>query len=78
MEAIDPGTVSASPGWISRLVEVLQPLSVRADRLGSMPIFAGLGRTELEFAAGTLRSRAALEVTTARAIVEALARVGRR
>lgn len=54
MEAIDPGTASVSPRWVSRLVEVLQPLSVRADRLGSMPVFAGLGRTELEFAAGVL------------------------
>jgi hypothetical protein len=42
MEAIDPGTVSAIPGWVSRLVEVLQPVTVRAHRLGSLAIFAGL------------------------------------
>jgi CRP-like cAMP-binding protein len=54
MEAIDPGTTPATPGWVSRLVEVLQPLSVRADRLGSLAIFAGMEWPELEFAAGLL------------------------
>jgi CRP-like cAMP-binding protein len=54
MEAIDPGTASATPGWVSRLVEVLQPVSVRADRLGSLRVFAGLNWSELEFAAGLL------------------------
>lgn len=54
MEAIDPGTGSAAPGWVSRLVEVLQPVSVRANRLGSLAIFAGLERSELEFAAALL------------------------
>jgi CRP-like cAMP-binding protein len=44
----------SSPGWISKLVEVLQPLSGRADRLGSIELFAGLSWTELEFAAGCL------------------------
>ena len=39
---------------MTRLVEVLQPLSVRADRLGSIELFAGLSWTELEFAAGCL------------------------
>jgi CRP-like cAMP-binding protein len=55
VEAIDPGTVPASPGWVSRLVEVIQPASVRADRLGSLGIFAGLAWSDLEFAAGLLR-----------------------
>ncbi len=41
-------------GWISRLVEVLKPLSLRADRLGSMDLFYGLRWSELEFAAGLL------------------------
>lgn len=54
MEAIDPGTVSAAPGWVARLVEVIQPVSVRADRLGSLAIFAGLEWSDLEFAAGLL------------------------
>ena len=54
MEPIDPGPVSAPPGWISRLVEVLQPVSVRADRLGSLAVFAGLEWSELEFAARLL------------------------
>src|ERR1700676_1048868 len=39
------------PSWVSRLVEALQPLSVRADRLGSIEVFAGLKRSDLEFAA---------------------------
>jgi CRP-like cAMP-binding protein len=55
MEAVDPGTELAAPGWVSRLVEVLQPVSVRADRLGSLAILAGLGWPDLEFAAGLLR-----------------------
>jgi CRP-like cAMP-binding protein len=46
--------VSAAPRWVSRLVEVLQPVSVRADRLGSLAIFAGLEWPELEFAADLL------------------------
>ncbi len=41
MEAIhDPGHSSVS--WVARLVEVLQPMSVRADRLAGMKLFAGL------------------------------------
>lgn len=40
------------PTWMSRLVEVLQPLSIRADRLASIELFAGLGRPDLELAAG--------------------------
>jgi CRP-like cAMP-binding protein len=42
----------AGPGWVSRIVEALQPLSIRADRLGSIELFAGLQRADLEFAAG--------------------------
>ena len=50
MEAIhDPGHSSAS--WVARLVEVLQPLSVRADRLATMDLFAGLRWSDLEFVA---------------------------
>jgi CRP-like cAMP-binding protein len=50
MEAIhDPGQSSVS--WVARLVEVLQPLSVRADRLASMELFAGLRWSDLEFVA---------------------------
>ena len=33
------------------MVEALQPLSVRADRLASIELFAGLQRADLEFAA---------------------------
>jgi len=55
MEAIIPETVPAGPSWVSRLVEVLQPLSVRADRLGSTRLFAGLRWSDLEHAAACLR-----------------------
>jgi hypothetical protein len=41
-----------SPGWVSRLVEGLQPLSIRADRLGSIELFAGLPRADLECVRG--------------------------
>lgn len=40
--------------WLNRLVEVLQPVSLRADRLSTTSLFAGLGRRELELAAGLL------------------------
>ena len=33
------------------MVEALQPLSIRADRLASIRLFAGLQRADLEFAA---------------------------
>jgi len=39
---------------MSRLVEVLQPASVRADRLGAIEAFAGLAWPDLELAAGIL------------------------
>jgi CRP-like cAMP-binding protein len=39
------------PTWINRLVEVLQPVSVRADRLAATALFAGLERADLELAA---------------------------
>ncbi|HEY1419286.1 MAG TPA: cyclic nucleotide-binding domain-containing protein [Candidatus Dormibacteraeota bacterium] len=39
-------------GLVSRLVEVLQPIGLRADRLGSTGLFAGLPWAEVEFAAG--------------------------
>jgi CRP-like cAMP-binding protein len=52
MELIGPEIAAAGPpGWVSRLVEALQPLSVRADRLGAIAVFAGLQRPELELAA---------------------------
>ena len=39
---------------MARLVEVLQPLSLRADRLAGMEAFAGLRWSDLEWAAETL------------------------
>jgi hypothetical protein len=51
MELIGPEIAPSGPSWMSRLVEALQPLSVRADRLGSIELFAGLQRRDLEFAA---------------------------
>jgi CRP-like cAMP-binding protein len=53
MEAIS-SRAKPSTGWVARLVEVLQPVSVRADRLASMGLFAGLRWSELEFAAALL------------------------
>lgn len=53
MEAIrDPEQSSVS--WVARLVEVLQPLSLRADRLAGMELFAGLRWSDLEFVAERL------------------------
>jgi len=53
MEAIhDPGQSSVS--WVARLVEVLQPLSLRADRLAGMDLFAGLRWSDLELLADLL------------------------
>jgi CRP-like cAMP-binding protein len=54
MKTLPPETDQSGPRWIARLVEVLQPLSVRADRLGSAKLFAGLPWTDLEFAAACL------------------------
>src|SRR5487761_884320 len=51
MELTGPEIALTGPSWVSRLVEALQPLSVRADRLGSLALFAGLERVDLEFAA---------------------------
>jgi CRP-like cAMP-binding protein len=39
---------------MSRLVEVLQPASAKADRLGATEAFAGLAWPDLELAAGIL------------------------
>jgi hypothetical protein len=39
---------------MSRLVEVLQPLSVRSDRLAATDLFRGLERTDLQLAASLL------------------------
>ena len=47
-------SLEMGPGWMSRLVEVLQPASIRADRLGATQPFAGLAWTDLELAAGIL------------------------
>jgi len=47
-------SLEMGPGWMSRLVEVLQPASVKADRLGATEAFAGLTWPDLELAAGIL------------------------
>jgi CRP-like cAMP-binding protein len=53
MEAThDPGQSSLT--WVARLVEVLQPANIRADRLAATDVFAGLPWADLEFAAGLL------------------------
>jgi CRP-like cAMP-binding protein len=48
MEAIGPGPSDQSPRWVSRLAAVLQPLVLRADRLGSMRLFEGFRWPELQ------------------------------
>src|SRR5260370_7515089 len=54
MEAIhDPAQSSVS--WVARLLQVLQPLSVRADRLAAIGLFAGLRWSDLEFVADLFR-----------------------
>jgi CRP-like cAMP-binding protein len=45
----------SSVSWVARLVELLQPLSVRADRLAGIELFGGLRWADLEFAADLLR-----------------------
>lgn len=45
---IDPNPNQVSPTWVARLVEILQPLSLRADQLGSMPLFEDFGWSELQ------------------------------
>ncbi|HSS93831.1 MAG TPA: hypothetical protein VLR46_07560, partial [Candidatus Dormibacteraeota bacterium] len=53
MEALhDPEHSSVS--WVARLVEVLRPLSLRADRLAAMQLFNGLRWSDLEYAADLL------------------------
>lgn len=51
MEAIGPDPNQLSPTWVARLVEILQPLSLRADQLGSMALFEGISWSQLESAA---------------------------
>jgi CRP-like cAMP-binding protein len=48
LEAIEPDANQSSPGWVVRLIEALQPLSLRADRLGSTALFAGYRWSDLE------------------------------
>jgi CRP-like cAMP-binding protein len=52
VEAIGPDSNLLSPTWVARLVDILQPLSLRADQLGSMALFGGFRWSELEAAAG--------------------------
>lgn len=52
MEAIGSEPIQQGPRWVSKLVEIFQPLSTRADQLGSMSLFEGLRWSELEGLAG--------------------------
>ncbi len=72
--------VGVSAASLHRWSSLLRGRETSAGRLVEVASDAGEAAWawELELATGTLRSRAALEATTARAIVEALARVGRR
>ena len=49
--------------WLLRVVEVVQPVSVRADRLATAEPFAGLPRPDIELAAGLLRETLAARGT---------------
>jgi len=55
MEAYETDGLAAGRTWASRLVEVLQPVRMRADRLRSMAVFSTLSPADLEFAARILR-----------------------
>ena len=48
MDAVE----ALGPTWMARLVEVLQPVSIRVDRLAATELFSGVPRPELELAAG--------------------------
>ena len=54
MEAVHDPDQSSTSWVVARLFEVLQPLSLRADRLAGMGLFAGLRWSDLEFAADLL------------------------
>jgi CRP-like cAMP-binding protein len=54
VEAIGSDPKQLRPTWVGKLVEVLQPLTLRADQLGSMPLFDGFRWSELEDAAALL------------------------
>jgi CRP-like cAMP-binding protein len=54
VEAIGAEPIQPGPGWVTKLVELLQPLSIRADQLGSMELFEGFRWAELEAMAGLL------------------------
>lgn len=55
-EIAEPGA-SARLGWIRKLVETVQPLGSRADRLGATGIFAGLSWAELQAAAASFEEK---------------------
>jgi CRP-like cAMP-binding protein len=48
LESIGTDPQQSGPGWVAKLLEILQPLTVRADQLGSMPLFDGFMWSELE------------------------------
>jgi CRP-like cAMP-binding protein len=54
LEALGREPGEGGTGWASRLVEILQPATVRAGQLASMTLFEGLGWPELEAVAGLL------------------------
>ena len=52
--AWQPRPKMESGTWLTRVVEVLQPISLRADRLAATETFSGLPRQDLELAATEL------------------------
>jgi CRP-like cAMP-binding protein len=55
LEAVGTDPNQSGRTWVARLAEILQPLSVRADQLGSMALFEGFRWPELEVAAGLFK-----------------------
>ena len=48
MAATDSDSKQGAQTWVARLVEAIQPLSIRADRLGSLALFKALRWSDLE------------------------------
>jgi CRP-like cAMP-binding protein len=51
LEVIDGDAIASNKAWAAKLVRIIQPLTARADMLGSMPLFSGFGWAQLEEAA---------------------------
>jgi hypothetical protein len=50
LESITTDSNEAAGAWVLKVLQILQPEAVKADLLGSMQLFGGLRRPELEVA----------------------------